>query len=159
MSGTDVVADRFELLGPLARGNMGEVYRARDRLTAETVAVKLIRRRRTGEEVAMTEADKNAARFEREVRIMARLSSPNLPRTIAGGLDGDRPYLAMELIDGITLSELIDESGQLPVGWAAAVAAQAARGLDAAHRAGVVHRDVKPSNIMLATSGVVKVLD
>ena len=81
---------------------------------------------------------------------MQRLSSLNLPRTIAGGLDGDRPYLAMEYIDGITLSELIDESGQLPIGWAAAIAAQTARGLDAAHRAGVVHRDVKPSNMMLA---------
>ena len=76
-----------------------------------------------------------------------------------GGLNGDRPYLAMEYIDGVTLSELIDKSGQLPVGWAAAIAAQTAKGLDAAHRAGVVHRDVKPSNIMLGTSGTVKVLD
>src|ERR1017187_7778904 len=159
MSGTEVIADRFEVLGPQARGNMGEVHRARDLETGEIVAVKLIWRRRSGEEVSLTEADKNAARFEREVRIMQRLSSLNLPRTIAGGLDGDRPYLAMEYIDGITLSELIDESGQLPIGWAAAIAAQTDRGLDAAHRAGVVHRDVKPSNIMLATSGVVKVLD
>ena len=133
---------------------MGEVHRARDlEPTGETVAVKLIRRRRSGEQVSLTEADKNAARFEREVRIMKRLSSPNLPRTIAGGLDGDRPYLAMEFIDGITLSSLMDENGQLPVAWAAAIGAQIARGLDAAHRAGVVHRDLKPSNVMLATDG------
>src|SRR6266704_5645384 len=131
MSDSDAVAGRFVLVSPLARGSMGEVHRARDLQTGETVAVKLIWRRRSGEQVSLTEADKNAARFLREVRIMQRLSSPNLPRTIAGGLDGDRPYLAMEYIDGITLSELIDESGQLPVGWAAAVAAQAARGLDA----------------------------
>ena len=117
----------------------------------ETVAVKVIRRRRSGEEVSLTEADKNAARFEREVRIMKRLSSPNLPRTIAGGLDGDRPYLAMEFIDGVTLSSLLDENGQLPVSWAAAIGAQIARGLDVAHKAGVVHRDLKPSNVMLAT--------
>src|ERR1039458_2596154 len=159
MSGTEVIADRFEVLGPQARGNMGEVHRARDLETGEIVAVKVIRRRRSGEEVSLTEADKNAARFEREVRIMARLSSPNLPRTIAGGLDGDRPYLAMEFIDGVTLSSLLNENGRLPVAWAAAIGAQIAQGLDAAHKAGVVHRDLKPSNVMLAADGLVKVLD
>src|SRR5262245_37218955 len=159
MSGPDLIAGRFEVLGPQARGNMGEVYRARDLETGETVAVKVIRRRRSGEEVSLTEADKNAARFEREVRIMARLSSPNLPRTIAGGLDGDRPYLAMEFIDGVTLSSLLDEEERLPVSWAAAIGAQIAQGLDAAHMAGVVHRDLKPSNMMLDASGLLKVLD
>jgi serine/threonine protein kinase/superfamily II DNA/RNA helicase/very-short-patch-repair endonuclease len=159
MRDTEVIADRFEVLGPQARGNMGEVHRARDLETGEIVAVKVIRRRRSGEEVSLTEADKNAARFEREVRIMARLSSPNLPRTIAGGLDGDRPYLAMEFIDGVTLSSLLNENGRLPVAWAAAIGAQIAQGLDAAHKAGVVHRDLKPSNVMLAADGLVKVLD
>ncbi|HEX7163114.1 MAG TPA: serine/threonine-protein kinase, partial [Trebonia sp.] len=159
MSGAEVVAGRFELLAPVARGNMGEVHQARDRETGETVAVKLIWRRRSGEQVSLTEADKNAERFAREVRIMARLSSPNLPRTIAGGLDGDRPYLAMEYIDGVTLDDVLKENGQLPVAWAAAVGAQIARGLDAAHRAGVVHRDLKPSNVMIGKDGVVKVLD
>ena len=161
MNGSDVIAGRFEILGPMARGNMGEVYRARDLQTGETVAVKTIRSRRDGAVVSLTEADKNAARFLREVRIMGRLSSPNLPRIIGGGLDGDRPYLAMEYIDGITLDTMIAEAdnGQLPVAWAAAIGAQIARGLDAAHRAGVVHRDLKPSNVMLAADGVVKVLD
>jgi tRNA A-37 threonylcarbamoyl transferase component Bud32/very-short-patch-repair endonuclease len=159
MRGADLIVGRFEVLGPQARGNMGEVYRARDLETGDTVALKVIRRRRSGEEVSLTEADKNAARFEREVRIMRRLSSPNLPRTIAGGLDGDRPYLAMEFIDGLTLSSLLDENGQLPVSWAAAIGAQIARGLDVAHKAGVVHRDLKPSNVMLAKDGLVKVLD
>jgi len=92
MNGAEAIAGRFELVSPLARGSMGEVHRARDLQTGDTVAVKLIWRRRTGEEVALTEADKNAARFMREVRIMSRLSSPNLPRTIAGGLDGDRTW-------------------------------------------------------------------
>ena len=159
MSGADVIAGRFEILGPQARGNMGEVYRARDLETGDTVAVKVIRRRRSGEEVSLTEADKNAARFEREVRIMKRLSSSNLPRTIAGGLDGDRPYLAMEFIDGVTLSSLLDENGPFPASWAAAIGAQIARALDVAHKAGVVHRDLKPSNVMLGTDGLVKVLD
>ena len=159
MSGTEVVAGRFELLGPVARGNMGEVHRARDLEAGATVAIKLMWQRRWGERVSLTAADKNAERFAREVRIMERLSSPNLPRTIAGGLDDDRPYLAMEYIDGATLSALLAENERLPVAWATAVGAQVASGLDAAHRAGVVHRDLKPSNIMLAADGVVKVLD
>ena len=130
MSGISVIAGRFELLGPVARGNMGEVYRARDLADqdpGETVAVKLMRQRRWGEAVSLTESDKNAERFAREVRIMSRLSSQNLPRTIAGGLDGDRPYLAMEYIDGTTLAALLDESAdgtrRLPVSWAAAFGA------------------------------------
>jgi ATP-dependent helicase YprA (DUF1998 family) len=161
MDGSEVIAGRFELLGVLGRGAMGEVRKARDLETGGTVAVKRLLHRRNGTPVSLTEADANAARFMREVRIMARLSSPNLPRTIAGGLDGDQPYLAMEYIDGAPLSSLLAEAdaGRLPVAWAAAVAAQIATGLDAAHRAGVIHRDLKPANVMLASGGLVKVLD
>src|SRR5450756_34393 len=161
MDGSEVIAGRFELLGVLGRGAMGEVRKARDLETGDTVAVKMLLHRRNGTPVSLTEADANAARFMREVRIMARLSSPNLPRTIAGGLDGEQPYLAMEYIDGAPLSSLLAEAdaGRLPVAWAAAIAAQIATGLDAAHRAGVIHRDLKPSNVMLASGGLVKVLD
>ena len=160
MSGAEVVAGRFELLGPSSPAATWARSIAPSTATSgQTVAVKLMWRRRSGEEVTLTVADKNATRFAREVRIMQRLSSANLPRTIDGGLDGDRPYLAMEYIDGITLDTLLAENGQLPVTWAAAIGAQIARGLDAAHRAGVVHRDLKPSNVMLAADGVVKVLD
>jgi ATP-dependent helicase YprA (DUF1998 family)/serine/threonine protein kinase len=161
MDSSEVIAGRFELLGVLGRGAMGEVRRARDLETGAIVAVKRLLRRRDGTPVSLTEADANAARFMREVRIMARLSSPNLPQTVTGGLDGDQPYLAMEYIDGVPLSSLLAEAdaGRLPVAWAAAIAAQIATGLDAAHRAGVVHRDLKPSNLMLAGSGLVKVLD
>ena len=104
MDGSEVIAGRFELLGVLGRGAMGEVRKAQDLETGDTVAVKRLLHRRNGTPVSLTEADANAARFMREVRIMARLSSPNLPRTIAGGLDGDQPYLAMEYIDGVPLS-------------------------------------------------------
>ncbi len=159
MNGSDVIAGRFEILGPIARGNMGEVRRARDRETGETVAVKTMRLRRDGAVVSLTEADKNATRFLREVRIMERLSSQNLPRTIAGGLDGDLPYLAMEYLDGTTLKWELDEETRLPAARAAAYGAQIAEGLAAAHRAGVVHRDLKPANVMLTAGGVVKVLD
>src|SRR5450756_1967248 len=113
MDSSEVIAGRFELLGVLGRGAMGEVRKARDLETGDTVAVKRLLRRRDGTPVSLTEADANAARFMRE----------------------------------------------LPVPWAAAIAAHIATGLDAAHRAGVVHRDLKPSNLMLARSGLVKVLD
>jgi ATP-dependent helicase YprA (DUF1998 family) len=159
MNGSDVIAGRFEILGPIARGNMGEVRRARDRENGEIVAVKTMRLRRDGAVVSLTQADKNATRFLREVRIMERLSSPNLPRTIAGGLDGDLPYLVMEYLDGTTLKWELDEETRLPVARAAAYGTQIAEGLAAAHRAGVVHRDLKPANVMLVAGGVVKVLD
>jgi serine/threonine protein kinase len=159
VSGAAVIAGRFAIVRPLARGNMGQVYEALDERTGEKVAVKTMLRRRNGELVSLREADKNALRFQREVRIMARLHSDNLPRIIDGGLDGDQPYLAMEYVPGMTLAALIAEEGRLRVAWAAALGAQIAAGLAVAHRASVVHRDLKPSNVMITPDGVVKVLD
>ncbi|MFF2718282.1 protein kinase [Streptomyces sp. NPDC058011] len=162
-----MIAGRFRLLGPLDSGNMGEVHRAEDLREAEdsparTVALKLIRRRRSGA-LVQTQADPHAvARFAREVHIMHLLNHPNLPRTIDGGVDetnDDLPFLAMEFLDGHTLAALIDDEGQLPVSWAAAIGAQMAAALAAAHAADVVHRDLKPRNVMLTRGGVVKVLD
>ena len=161
MDSSEVIAGRFELLGVLGRGAMGEVRKARDLETGDTVAVKRLLRRRDGTPVSLTEADANAARFMREVRIMARLSSPNLPQTVTGGLDGDQPYLAMEYIDGVPLSSLLAEAdaGRLPVAWGCRDRRpdrhRARRGAPCR----VVHRDLKPSNLMLARSGLVKVLD
>jgi serine/threonine protein kinase/superfamily II DNA/RNA helicase/very-short-patch-repair endonuclease len=159
MNGAEVIAGRFAILRPLARGNMGQVSEALDELTGEKVAVKTMLRRRNGALVSLREADKNAIRFQREVRIMSRLHSDNLPRIIDGGLDGDQPYLAMEYVPGMTLADLIAKEGRLPVAWAAAIGAQIAAGLAVAHRASVVHRDLKPSNVMMTPDGVVKVLD
>ena len=107
MNGAEVIAGRFAIIRSLARGNMGQVCEALDDLTGEKVAVKTMLRRRNGELVSLREADKNALRFQREVRIMSRLHSDNLPRIIDGGLDGDQPYLAMEYVPGMTLADLI----------------------------------------------------
>jgi len=159
MNGAEVIAGRFAIVRPLARGNMGQVCVALDELTGEKVAVKTMLRRRNGELVSLREADKNALRFQREVRIMSRLHSDNLPPIIDGGLDGDQPYLAMEYVPGMTLADLIAKEDRLPVAWAAAIGAQIAAGLAVAHRASVVHRDLKPSNVMITPDGVVKVLD
>lgn len=94
---------------------------------------------------------------------MRRLQHPNITRIIDGGVDtthdttkGGLPYLAMELLDGDTLGDLVDEESQLPISWAAAIGAQIADGLSHAHTARVIHRDLKPRNVMLTRGGTVK---
>ncbi|MFF7352745.1 protein kinase [Streptomyces filipinensis] len=167
----ETVDGRFRITGILGRGNMGEVHRAEDLQAApdsphREVAVKTVLRARTGVAVDASGPSKEIDRFRREVRIMRMLSQghPNLTLLIDGGVDrtpggSGLPYLAMELLDGHPLADLIDEEPQLPVSWAAAVGAQIAAGLTAAHTAGVVHRDLKPANAMLTRDGTVKVLD
>ncbi|WSA80478.1 protein kinase [Streptomyces sp. NBC_01799] len=163
----ELLGGRFRLGHVIGKGNMGEVHRAEDLQATEgtperTVAVKTILRRRTGTRIDTASDPKAAERFAREVRIMRRLDDPNLTRIVAGGVAQEHdglPYLAMELLSGETLRDLIAEERQLPITWAAAIAAQIASGLAAAHAAGVVHRDLKPANVMLTQGGVVKVLD
>lgn len=163
----ELVDGRFRIGRVIGKGNMGEVHRAEDLQAAEdtsrrTVAIKTILRRRTGTRIDTSADPKAVERFAREIRIMRRLDHPNLTRLIAGGVaesNGDLPYLVMELLDGETLRDLIEEEAQLPVSWTAAIGAQVADGLAAAHAAGVVHRDLKPANVMLTRGGTVKVLD
>ncbi|SOE56773.1 protein of unknown function [Streptomyces sp. OV198] len=163
----ELVDGRFRIGHVIGKGNMGEVHRAEDLQAADgtperKVAVKTILRRRTGTQIDTSADPKAAQRFAREVRIMRRLQHPNLTWLIAGGVaesNGNLPYLAMELLDGETLRDLIEEEPQLPVSWAAAIGAQVAAGLAAAHTAGIVHRDLKPANVMLTQGGTVKVLD
>lgn len=169
--GLETVGGRFRITGIVGRGNMGEVHRAEDLEAApdsphRQVAVKTVLRGRTGIAVDTSGSGKEIDRFRREVRIMRMLSQghPNLTLLIDGGVAGapggsGLPYLAMELLDGHPLADLIDEEPQLPVSWAAAIGAQIAAGLTAAHTAGVVHRDLKPANVMLTGDGTVKVLD
>ena len=167
----ETVDGRFRITGIVGRGNMGEVHRAEDLQAApesphREVAVKTVLRGRTGITVDTSGPGKEVARFRREVRIMRMLSKghPNLTLLIGGGVDqapggSSLPYLAMELLDGHPLADLIDEEPQLPVSWVAAIGAQIAAGLTAAHTAGVVHRDLKPANVMLTRDGTVKILD
>ncbi|MET9451572.1 protein kinase domain-containing protein [Streptomyces cinerochromogenes] len=165
--GHQLIDGRFRIGRAIGRGNMGEVHQAEDLQAPEgapgrTVAVKTILRRRTGIRVAGGSDTKAVERFAREVAIMSRLDHPNLTRLVAGGIAedcDDLPYLAMELLDGRSLRDLVEEESQLPVAWAAAVGAQIAAGLAAAHTQGVVHRDLKPANVMLTRGGTVKVLD
>lgn len=159
----DVIGGRFRLLGVIARGNVGEVYRAEDLAGHDggrLVAVKLLRQARSGGQLAMSSDHAAVARFEREIRIMRMLHHRNIPRILDGGVDASGfPYLAMELLDGRPLSDLVSQHPQLPVSWVAAFGMQIADGLSAAHNAGIVHRDLKPSNVMVLPGGLAKVLD
>jgi serine/threonine protein kinase len=141
----------FEDWRELGRGGMGVVYAARHAVMGRRVAVKLIHAEYNRHPAAVE-------RFRREVRAAARLAHPNLVTAYDAGQDGDRPFLVMELIDGETLAERLRRDGPLPVHEACGYIRQAALGLQHAHDNGLIHRDVKPHNLMLA-AGTVKVLD
>src|SRR5690606_29240062 len=106
-------------------------------------------------------AEEFAKRFQREARITARIQHPGVPQVYDAVLDAslERLFLVMELVDGVSLTRYVDPAHPLPIGWAAAVAAQVATVLSHAHRIPVIHRDLKPSNILVARDGTVKVLD
>lgn len=145
-----VLADRYRLLERVGAGGMGEVWSAEDIVLKRRVAVKLVADAHRNDERVL-------ARFEREARTGARLIHPNLATVYDYGVADEGVYLVMELLDGETLGERL-RRGALPPDEAAEVVAQAADALAAAHAAGVVHRDVKPSNLMLTASGT-KVMD
>ena len=136
----------------LAVGGMGEVWAARDLLLDRAVAVKVLGRALAGDGRA-------AERLRREARAAGRLEHPNIARVLDLGEHDGRPYLVMELLEGESLAARIDRAGPMPAAEAARVVAAVADALEAAHRAGVVHRDVKPGNVFLTSAGEVKVLD
>lgn len=149
-----VINDRYELqLLPIARGGMGEVWEGRDTKLDREIAVKFVRF------PDGVPDDELIRRFVRESRITARLQHPGVPAVFDVGTDDGRPYLVMQRIRGMSLSDLLAQHEQLPIGWAASVAAQTCAVLAVAHHASLVHRDLKPGNLMLEPDGTVKVLD
>jgi serine/threonine protein kinase len=149
---TELLADRYEIERPLGHGAMAVVDLARDRELGRRVALK-----RLAENLARD--DDLRERFLREGRLAARLGHPNIVRIYDVGEADGRPYIAMEHVDGETLAELLARRRRLPPAEAAALAAQAARALAAAHAAGLVHRDVKPHNLLLRHDGHLKLGD
>lgn len=154
----EAISDRYELLEELSHGGMGDVWRGYDAVLDRPVAVKLIR------QASVTSpqlAEEFAKRFRREARITARIQHPGVPQVYDAVLDAsyERLFLVMELVDGVPLSAYLDPGQPLPVSWAAAVAAQVATVLSYAHDVPVIHRDLKPGNILVARDGTVKVLD
>ncbi|HVM09915.1 MAG TPA: protein kinase, partial [Acidimicrobiales bacterium] len=132
---------RYRLVQPIARGGMAEVWEGIDEVLTRPVAVKLLHRHLAADEGFR-------ARFRREAVSAARLAHPNVVSTFDTGEDGDLPFIVMELIRGRTLRSVLDE-GPLRPAQVVAIGAQVADALAAAHRAGIVHRDVKPGNILL----------
>jgi eukaryotic-like serine/threonine-protein kinase len=158
-----IMADRYQALARVGVGGAAVVFRCRDLHTQRIVAVKVLKA--TG-----SHAPEAAARFKREARLAATLSYPNIVRVLDYGFtmpliigpqtpwadDPDRPvpYLAMEYMFGSTLKEMIRREGQLPLDWVLRIGEQLCAALAAAHAKGVVHRDVKPQNVMLLDSSV-----
>ncbi|WP_261568738.1 serine/threonine-protein kinase [Frankia gtarii] len=154
VTGRRLIGGRYELEDlPLARGGMGEVWLGRDITLEREVAVKFVRHLDGPDDQELVR------RFFRESRITARLVHPGVPAVYDAGTDEQRPYLVMQRVHGVSVTDLIAEHGPLPVGWAAAIAAQVASVLTVAHRASLIHRDFKPANLMLEPDGTVKVLD
>ncbi len=145
-------AGRYELVRSLGGGGMSEVYLARDRLLSREVAVKVIRPELAAEE-------RSLARFRREARAAASLSHPGIVAIHDVGVHQDAPFIVMERVEGRTLGQVLHDEGRLSPDRVAEIGSAVARALAAAHAAGIVHRDVKPGNIMLTESGQVKVLD
>jgi serine/threonine protein kinase len=143
---------RYRVGALLAAGGMGEVWAARDLLLDRPVAVKVLGGALAGDGRA-------AERLRREARSAGRLDHPNIARVLDLGEQDGRPYLVMELLEGESLAARIDRAGPMAPAEAARVVAAVADALQAAHAAGVVHRDVKPGNVFLTSAGEVKVLD
>jgi serine/threonine protein kinase len=148
----ETVAGRYRLERRLGHGAMASVYLARDSELDRPVAVKLL-----AENVAADEGLRE--RFVREARLAARLSHPNVVSIFDAGADEDRPFIVMEYVEGETLAELLAGRGLLPPDEARQLALQACRGLAHAHDAGLIHRDVKPQNLLLRTDGTLKIAD
>ena len=148
----ETIADRYDLSEILGRGGMSVVYRAVDRVLDRTVAVKVL-------PAAFAEDPTLVERFAREARAAASLNHPNIVAVYDSGTDRSVHYIVMELVAGVDLAQALRDRGPLPVAEAAEIAAEIADALAAAHAAGIVHRDVKPANVMVQPSGSIKVLD
>jgi eukaryotic-like serine/threonine-protein kinase len=141
MSGT-TIADRYELGDRLGSGGMSTVYRAVDRVLERTVAVKVLAEH-------LSDDEKFVARFRREALAVAKLVHPNIVQVYDTGVDAGRHFIVMEYVEGRSGAQLLQRDGALEPAVAVEIAAQACAGLEYAHRMGIIHRDVKPGNLMV----------
>ena len=147
-----IIAERYEILGKIGTGGMADVYKAKDHKLNRFVAVKVLK-------PEFREDTTFIKKFRSEAQAAAGLTHPNIVNVFDVGDDEGVYYIVMELIEGITLKEYIGKKGKLSIKEATSIAIQVSMGLEAAHNHGIVHRDVKPQNIIISTDGKVKVTD
>ena len=148
-----LLGNRYEIIEKVGNGGMATVYKATDKVLKRYVAVKILRDEFTTDEEFIK-------RFEVEAQSAARLTHPNIVSIYDVGVDGNLYYIVMELIQGKTLKEIIlEEKGPLPWKWSVNVAIQIASALEMAHKNNIIHRDIKPHNIIITEDGVAKVTD
>lgn len=143
---------KYRIVRQLGQGGMGVVYQAEHRVMERLLAIKVINHK-------LVDHPEAAERFEREIRAAAQLDHRNIVRAYDAERAGDLQLLAMEFVEGQSLAELLVKKGPLPIAYACNYVLQAALGLQHAHERNMVHRDIKPQNLMLTTKGVVKILD
>jgi serine/threonine-protein kinase len=148
-----MLAGRYEIRDALGAGGGGVVYRAFDRELGEMIALKTLH------PDALSDDPEALERFKSELRLARRLTHRNIVRTYDLGVAGGRYWITMELVSGTSLRALLDREGVLPLAAALAIGKQLFRALDVAHDAGILHRDIKPQNLMVQPDGTLKVMD
>ncbi|MGC3004163.1 serine/threonine-protein kinase, partial [Streptomyces sp. G35A] len=151
-----VIVGRYRLLSPLGEGGMGTVWRARDEVLHREVAVKEVR---APAGLPASDVERLYARLEREAWAAARVADSNVVTVYDVATEGGRPWIVMELVRGLSLAEVLDAEGPLPPRRAALIGAEVLAALRAAHGAGVLHRDVKPANVLIANDGRIVLTD
>ena len=147
-----VISERYEIVGRVGSGGMADVYKAQDRRLSRFVAIKILKQEYS--------SDKNfVTKFRGEAQSVAGLSHPNIVNVYDVGEDGGLYYIVMELIEGITLKKFIERKGRLEIKEAVGIAIQIAQGMEAAHNNHIIHRDIKPQNIIISRDGKIKVTD
>jgi serine/threonine-protein kinase len=137
----------LKLISRIGRGGMGAVYKALDSGNNRTVAIKIVSPRLVKDKEFLT-------RFEREVKAIGSLSHPNIVKSFGSGVFQDRPYLVMEFVDGESLGQVLRTKGPIPEPRVLQIAREIAAGLGHAHEANIIHRDVKPDNVLICTAGI-----
>ena len=146
------IADRYEVIDKVGSGGMSDVYRAKDHILGRDIAIKILKQE-------FSEDATFVAKFRTEAQSAAGLEHPNIVNIYDVGSENGMYFIVMEYVEGITLKTYIEKKGQLNFKEAISIAIQVGRGIEAAHQKGIIHRDIKPQNIIISTEGKVKVTD